>query len=123
MADDATQHDAKGSKKKPRRTMSTAEVRTRVAQVVWAVCVVFALFLAVGALLIALGGSVRESNALVSFVLDGAHALDLGVFSLEDGIFERRGKNSEIINALLNWGTGAIFWLILGRVLDRVIRP
>jgi hypothetical protein len=122
MADDAKQDEATGSKK-PRRSMSTSEVRTRVAQLVWAVCVVFALFLAVGALLIALGGSVRESNALVSFILDGAHALDLGVFSLEDGIFERRGKNSEIINALLNWGTGAIFWLILGRVLDRVIRP
>lgn len=122
MADDATQGEGRSSKK-PRRTMSTAEVRTRLAQLVWAVCVVFALFLAVGALLIALGGSVRESNALVSFILDGAHALDLGVFSLEDGIFERRGKNSEIINALLNWGTGAIFWLILGRVLDRVIRP
>lgn len=122
MAEDAKQDEGKGTKK-PRATMSTAQVRTRVAQVVWAVCVVFALFLAVGALLVALGSSVRESNALVSFILDGAHAVDLGVFSLEDGIFERRGKNSEIINALLNWGLGAIFWLVLGRVLDRVIRP
>jgi len=123
MADDAKKDETGGSKRKSRPAISTAEVRTRVAQVVWAVCVVFALFLAVGALLIALGNSVNADNSLVSFVLDWAGRLDLGIFSRENGIWEDRGKNSEIINALVNWGLGALFWLVLGRVLDRVIRP
>ncbi|WP_307816582.1 hypothetical protein [Nocardioides limicola] len=106
-----------------RRTpdIDVAVLRAKIAQVVWVVCVVLALFLAVGALCIALGAN--ENNGLVSFVLSMADTAGLGVFSLEDGIKTFDGENAEIKNALFNWGLGAIFWLILGRVLDRVIRP
>ena len=102
-------------------TNTVAMIRTRVAQLVWLVCVVCALFLAIGALTYALDAN--PDNALVAFVRDGANAVDLGVFSLENGIKEFVGKNSDTKNALLNWGLGAVFWLVVGRLLDRLIRP
>jgi hypothetical protein len=102
-------------------TNRVAAIRTRVAQLVWLVCVVFALFMAVGALTYALDAN--PDNALVEFVRNGANAVDLGVFSLENGIKEFVGKNSDTKNALFNWGLGAVFWLVVGRLLDRIIRP
>jgi hypothetical protein len=98
-----------------------ASVRTRIAQLLWLVCVVFAAFLAAGALTYALDAN--PDNALVQFIRDVASAVDLGVFSLENGIKEFVGKNSDTKNALVNWGLGAVFWLVLGRILDRVVRP
>jgi hypothetical protein len=104
-----------------RSSMSVDAVRTRVAQLLWLVCVVAALFLAVGALTYAL--EANEDNALVAFVRDGAEVCDLGIFSLTNGIKEFTGENAEIKNALFNWGIGAVAWLVLGRILDRVVRP
>ena len=95
--------------------------RVRVAQVVWLVFVVCALLLAVGALLIALGAN--ERNSLVELVLRGADAVDLGVFSRQNGIKDFRGENADVKNALLNWGLGAVAYLVVGKILDRVIRP
>ena len=102
-------------------TTTVAVIRTRVGQLVWLVCVVCALFLAIGALTYALDAN--PDNALVTFVRDGANAVDLGVFSLENGIKEFVGKNSDTKNALFNWGLGAVFWLVVGRLLERIIRP
>ena len=96
-------------------------IRTRIAQVVWLVFVLCALFLAVGALLVALDANV--DNPLVEFVLDGADAVDLGVFSRENGIKEFAGDNADTKNALFNWGIGAIAYLVVGRIVDRLIRP
>lgn len=96
-------------------------VRALLAQAVWLVCVVCAIFLALGALLIAL--EANTDNALVDFVLRAADAVDLGVFSREDGIKQFRGAGAEVKNALLNWGLGAVAWLVVGRILDRIIRP
>ena len=112
---------AKGEKRKGAASAGVAMVRTRLGQLLWLVCLVFALFLAIGALTYALDAN--SDNALVSFVRDGADAVDLGVFSLENGIKEFVGKNSDTKNALFNWGLGAVFWLILGRLLDRIVRP
>jgi hypothetical protein len=102
-------------------TDTVAAIRTRVGQLVWLACVVCALFLAIGALTYALDAN--PDNALVRFVRDGADAVDLGVFSLENGIKEFVGKNSDTKNALFNWGLGAVFWLVVGRLLERIIRP
>ena len=102
-------------------TNRVAAIRTRIAQLVWLVCVVFALFMAIGALTYALDAN--PDNALVEFVRNVANAVDLGVFSLENGIKEFVGKNSDTKNALFNWGLGAVFWLVVGRLLDRIIRP
>jgi hypothetical protein len=103
------------------RDVSFADVRARTASVVWGVCVVLALFLAVGALCVALGAN--EDNSLVSFILAGADRADLGIFSQEGGIKEFTGSNADVKNALFSWGLGAVFWLVVGRLLDRIIRP
>lgn len=101
-------------------SMTLPQIRTRGAQVLWIVCALFALFLALGALTFAL--SANDDNGLVSFVRSVAGWVDLGVFSRDNGIKEFTGANAEVKNALFNWGIGSIFWLVLGRVLDRVVR-
>lgn len=106
---------------KGRSSVNVDDIRNRIAQVLWVLCVVAALFLAVGALTYAL--KANEDNSLVTFVRDGAGVVDLGIFSLENGIKEFVGKNSEIKNALFNWGIGAVAWLVIGRILDRLVRP
>ena len=95
--------------------------RKLLAQLVWLFCLVAALFLAVGVLLIALDANL--DNQLVEFVLDGAELFDLGIFSVDNGIMKFEGENAETKNALFNWGLGAVVWLVVGRILDRVIRP
>ncbi len=96
-------------------------IRVRIAQLVWLVFLVCALFLAVGALLITVDAN--QDNPLVEFVLNGANAVDLGIFSRTNGIKEFTGENAEVKNALFNWGIGAVAYLIVGRILDRLIRP
>ncbi len=101
--------------------MDLTHIRRIVAQVVWVICLVLAVALAAGALLIAV--KANESNALVKAVLHVADAADVGLFDKDNGIKQWTGHNAEIKNALFNWGIGAIAWLIIGRVLERVIRP
>jgi hypothetical protein len=96
-------------------------VRLRVAQLVWLVCVLAAIVLAVGALLIAL--EANKDNDLVTWVLNTADRLDLSVFDRHNGIKDFTGKNAEIKEALLNWGLAALAWLIAGKIVDRIIRP
>jgi hypothetical protein len=98
-----------------------SKIRARLAQLVWLVAALCALLLAVGALLIALDAN--KSNNLVDFVLRAADFVDLDVFSRKDGIKEFRGQGAEVKNALFNWGLGAIAWLVVGRILDRIIKP
>ncbi len=98
-----------------------ASIRTRVAHLVWLVCALCALILAAGALMIALDAN--QDNDLVAFVLRAADAVDMGVFSREDGIKQFKGQGAEVKNALVNWGLGAVAWLVIGRLLDRIIKP
>ena len=100
---------------------TVTRVRIALAQVVWLLFLAAALFLAVGALLIAVDAN--QDNALVKFVLEGADRVDLGIFSKDNGIKEFTGANAETKNALFNWGLGAVAWLVVGRILDRLIRP
>ena len=127
MADNNTTE----TEQKPKRGAAAAAkakagadfVRLRVAQFVWLVCVLAAIVLAVGALLIALGDSVEQKNDLVKFVLDTADRLDFGVLGRTGGVFDFDGKNDDVKNALANWGLAALVWLIGGRIVDRIIRP
>ncbi len=73
--------------------VKAATFRTRLAQVVWLVCVVAALLLALGALCIAL--DFNQDNSLVKAILDGADAVDFGVFSRTDGVKQFSGENKE----------------------------
>ena len=95
--------------------------RARLASLLWTVCVLLALVLAIGALLVAI--EANEDNGLVSFVLSAADGVDLGVFSRENGVREFTGANAETKNALFNWGLGAVVYLVLGRLLERLVRP
>ena len=114
--------EAKGtSGSSGRGARTVARVRGTVAQVVWLLFLAAALFLAVAALLIALDAN--RGNDLVQFVLDGADKVDLGIFSLQDGIKLFGKPNAETKNALFNYGLGAVAWLVVGRILDRLIRP
>ena len=102
-------------------TAKRSSIRGRLAQVVWLLAVVCALFLAVGALCIALDAN--RDNGLVKFVLDVADAVDLGVFSRDNGIFTFKGADGDTKEALVNWGLGAIAYLVVGRIVERIIRP
>ncbi|HEU4513525.1 MAG TPA: hypothetical protein VFR87_10515 [Nocardioidaceae bacterium] len=96
-------------------------VRSKIASVVWLAAVVCALFLAVGALLIAL--KANEENSIVQFILDGAELLD-GPFSLDEGIFTFADtEDGRVKSALTNWGIAAVVYLVIGKILDRIIRP
>lgn len=97
------------------------KIRVRLAQLIWLVCALCALVLALGALLIALDAN--EKNALVDFVLRAADYVDLDVFGREGGIKQFRGEGAAVKNALFNWGLGAVAWLVAGRILDRVVKP
>ncbi|HET7386923.1 MAG TPA: hypothetical protein VFJ19_09710 [Nocardioidaceae bacterium] len=96
------------------------KVRSRIASVIWLVAVICALFLAVGALLIAL--KANQDNSVVKFVLHVADILD-GPFSRKNGIFTFHGQDQAVKNALVNWGIAAVVYLVVGKILDRVIRP
>ncbi len=100
---------------------TVSQVRTRVAQVVWLFFVIAAVFLAVGALCVAL--DFNPKNPLVEFFISGANFFDLDIFSRRDGIKTFQGSNADVKNALFNWGIGAIVWLIVGRIVVRVIQP
>jgi hypothetical protein len=104
-----------------RGAKTVARVRLVLSQVLWLLFLVAALFLAVGALLIALDAN--RDNDLVKFVLEGADRVDLGIFSKDNGVKQFSGADAETKNALFNWGLGAAAWLFVGRLLDRMIRP
>lgn len=91
------------------------KVRAKLASAVWLLAVVCALFLAVGALLVAL--RMNPDNPIVAFVRDGAELLDMGSFKEFDG------KNADVKERLVDWGIAAVIYLVVGKVLDRVIRP
>jgi hypothetical protein len=96
-------------------------VRSKIAGAVWLVAVICALFLAVGALLIAL--QANPDNPVVEFILKGADVLD-GPFSLKNGIFTFPDTDDgQVKSALTNWGIAAVVYLVIGKILDRVIRP
>lgn len=110
--------DTKTDGKAKART-GTARARTVVAQAVWAIAALLAVVLAIGALLVAIDQT-NESNGLVSFILDLANGVDLGVFDRNDGVMTFKTDSA---NALVNWGLAAVVWLVLGRVAERLIRP
>ncbi|HET6625836.1 MAG TPA: hypothetical protein VFG63_05565 [Nocardioidaceae bacterium] len=124
----ASGHDADAPFPGKKRRRPTAQkvkagslsVRSKIASLIWLVAVVCALFLAVGALLIALNAN--QENSIVKFVLDGADLLD-GPFSRDNGIFTFDGKDAETKSALVNWGIAAVVYLIIGKIVDRIIRP
>lgn len=130
-ADEATdQSDEQAVEKKSRRPRPTISkdavnrVRTRVAQVVWIVCVVCALILALGALCVAL--KANPTNNAVRFILDTAKKLDFGIFERgKNGVYHAAGAThaARTKNAIVNWGLAALVWLVGGQIVSRIIKP
>ncbi|WP_235737548.1 hypothetical protein [Nocardioides alcanivorans] len=104
-----------------RKQMELSTVRVRVAQLVWALCALAAVLLALGALTYAL--KANSDNGAVTFIRDAAGWLDLGIFDVDNGVKQFSGDSAETKNALFNWGLAAVVWLIVGRIADRLIRP
>jgi hypothetical protein len=117
-----TDKDGEGNRRSIKGGSTTVpQLRSRVAQVVWLLFVVAAVFLAVGALCIAL--DFNRHNPLVEFFINGANFFDLGLFSRHDGLKSFDGSNAQVKNALFNWGIGAIAYLIVGRIVVKIIQP
>ncbi len=96
-------------------------LRTLLGETVWVVCLLAAAALLVGAALVVLDAN--TGNALVAGVLKAADWADLGVFSRTAGIKQFTGENALVKNTFVNWGLGAVAWLVVGRVARRFLTP
>jgi hypothetical protein len=97
-------------------------VRNRVASIVWIIAVVCAVILILAALAVALGA--QANNPIVEWLGHAANALAGPFGGLHHGIFElktKSGADDTIKNALINWGLAAIAYLVVGKVVSRVI--
>ena len=113
-----------GKRARPDAGQTVKKVRQWVARGVWLLCALCALILAVGALLISLhGAGSNPDNGLYKFFVRSGDNLDFGAFSRDNGLFSFTGGDALTKNALTNWGIAAVVWLVIGRVVDRVIRP
>ena len=65
----------------------------------------------------------NDDNSLVSFVYDIADVVDLGFFDLDNPIKAFDEDNAAKKTALFNYGIGAILYLIVGRVVEKLIHP
>jgi hypothetical protein len=116
MADKPT-HERTGSS----TALTVARIRGLVSRAVWVVCLSLALVLAAAAFSFALDAN--DENDLVQLVRDLANAFDLGFFDLDNPVKRFDEPNSEVKNALFNYGIAAVIYLIAGRFLERLIRP
>jgi hypothetical protein len=109
---------------KKREVSSTVNsVRSTVATIVWVLAVVAAVILAIGALVIVL--DFNEKNSVVSFFRNAADNLNfLGELkSFDAGKSEASKHDALVKTVLVNWGICAVVYLVVGKVLERVIRP
>ena len=114
--------EAPGKKVDPTSTRyDTDKVRTIVSRVVWLVFVLCALALAVAALLYAV--EANDKNSLVNLVYNIADGVDLTFFDLDKPIKVFEGDNALEKTALFNYGIGAILFLIVGRIVEKLIHP
>ena len=122
--DEKAEQKPKGKGGKPDQELGgqvsagVSAVRNRIASIVWLIAVLCAVILAIGALLAALSDSINESNPVVEFINETAEALD-GPFG---NIITFEGRDDRTKEILVNWGLAALAYLIVGRVLDRLIR-
>ena len=91
-------------KRRPDATQNA--IRAKVARAVRIVFGVLAAILALGASSWCCATTSTQDNVVVKAIIDIADAIS-GPFSLQDGIFDFKGKNAVSKNALLNWGIAA----------------
>ncbi len=104
--------------------VDAVKLRKVLAQVLWAICVLFALVLALAVLLIAVDANAK--NDLVLWVINRADNVDLGFFDLTNPIKDwdeaETNPAQDVKTALFNYGIAAIVWLVIGKFLDKVVR-
>ena len=120
--------DAKDDKTKKSRDRSKSDplssARRTAATVIWVLAVLAALVLAIGALVVAL--DFNRDNPIVDFVHSTASAIDLGLFKdfeIKDQKNADAMQSARVKSALVNWGIAAVIYLVVGKILDRLIRP
>ena len=91
-------------------------LRARIASIVWLIAVICAATLAIAALLVAL--KMNPQNDVVKFITDVADWL----FPFKN-FKNYTGGNAHTKEILTNYGIMAIIYLVVGKVLDRIIRP
>ena len=101
---------------------AVAKARLQLARVILLVFTLVAAVLAIGALLVALRHNINEGNAVVKLVTEIDDFVD-GPFGRDSGIFQFHGKNEAAKEALVNWGIAALVYLLIGRVLAKLVRP
>lgn len=105
-------------------SLDGGKLRSLLASTLWAVCVVFALILALAVLLIAVEANAR--NELVRWIISRADDIDLGFFDLSNPIkdFDQGEADpaQDVKTALFNYGIAAVIWLVIGKILDKVVR-
>lgn len=99
---------------------AAAFLRTRVANAVWLVAALCAAVLALGALLVAF--QANPDNSVVRWFTDGATWL-AGPLSTVFEFTKPNGSPDAAKNALVNWGIAALAFLVVGRLVHRLIRP
>jgi len=103
--------------------VGTDAVRNRIASIVWVVAVVCAVILILAALAVALGA--QANNPIVEWLGHAANVLAGPFGGLHHGVFElktKSGADDTVKNALINWGLAAMVYLVVGRIISRVIR-
>ncbi|GAA5150244.1 hypothetical protein GCM10023340_26940 [Nocardioides marinquilinus] len=116
-------HTEKRAKRSPVK-VDLKKIRTAIARLLWTVCLVFAFVLAASVLLIAIDAN--RQNELVDFLFKFADRVDLGFFDLTSPIKDfdsKKGQYQDTKTALFNYGIAAVVWLVIGRIVDRVVRP
>ncbi|KRB77314.1 hypothetical protein ASE01_11310 [Nocardioides sp. Root190] len=103
------------------RSLALARLRDTAGRVAWIICVTLALVLAAAAFTFAL--EANEDNGLVQLVRDLGSTFDLGFFDLDNPVKAFENPNGEVKTALFNYGLASVVYLVLGRILERVIRP
>ncbi|MDQ3155141.1 MAG: hypothetical protein M3Q98_00190 [Actinomycetota bacterium] len=104
----------------PRVKEGLIAARGQISSVIWLIAVICAVFLALGALLIAL--KANPDNVIRELVVGGADRFD-GPLSRENGLFTFDGRNGATKEVLVNWGLAAITYLVAGSILRRIVRP
>lgn len=108
------------TRKGNRIAVGVADVRARIASLVWMIAVACAVFLFLGALLIAL--KANPDNSIRNFLVGGAELFD-GPLSRDNGLFTFDGAHAATKSVLVNWGLAGVIYLVVGSILRRVIRP
>ena len=97
-----------------RRSLAVGSARAGLARAVDLIGAAVALILIAGILLVLLGAN--RQNGLVQAIRDAADWL-AGPFN---GLFSLKPHKVELA---VNWGIAAVVWLLLARLIARVIRP